>query len=453
MKTTFALLCFAAFFAAGCGAPIVLKYEPSTKAQIEGAASLRLLITRPENAYGSVVVQGPGYKPGVGAPLEDGLRQALAAELGKAGFQIVDDREIADAIVSSSIEEARAVWPGQAHPPVDGMLRIVLTLKDRTGRGLWEGELRGSGRGVGGFAFISGGVKDALNAALANAMRKIVPLFVDNGVVARIRGERAPAQAAPVLARGSAASARSDLDDLPKVGAARRAHAVVIGIERYRESLPLADFAAEDARLTAEYFKRVLGIPAENVALLTNERATNVDFQKHFERWLPNRVKEGDEVYVYFSGHGSPNPVTGDAYLVPYDGDPTYLEQTGYPLRRMYEQLSKLPAKHVVVTIDSCFSGAGGRSVVAKGARPLVTVQAASSLPANITVIAASAGDQISNSYQEKGHGLFTYYFLKGLKEKGPDFKAVYGYLKPEVARVARESYNADQDPQWREGK
>ena len=53
----------------------------------------------------------------------------------------------------------------------------------------------------------------------------------------------------------------------------------------------------------------------------------------------------------------------------------------------------------------------------------------------------------------EKGHGLFTYYLLKGMKNKGADFRAVYDYLKPEVSRVAREQYNADQDPQWRGGK
>ncbi len=139
--------------------------------------------------------------------------------------------------------------------------------------------------------------------------------------------------------------------------------------------------------------------------------------------------------------------------MVPYDGDPTYLEQTGYSLKRLYEQLAKLPTKRIVVAMDSCFSGSGGRSVLSKGARPLVTAIPASSLPAGVTVIAASGGDQISNSYQEKGHGLFTYYFLKGLKEKGSDLRAVYGYLKPEVARVARESYNADQDPQWRQGQ
>jgi len=258
---------------------------------------------------------------------------------------------------------------------------------------------------------------------------------------------------APAVAAETVSRPATELDDLPVArSVSPHSHAVIIGIERYREKLPNADFSSGDARLAAEYYKRVLGVPEENLALLTDDRATKSDFEKYFERWLPNRVEAGDEVFVYFSGHGAPNARTGDAYLVPYDGDPTYIEQTGYPLQKMYEQLSKLPAKQVYVAMDSCFSGAGGRSVIAKGARPLVSV-AQNELPAKITVIAASAGDQISNSYQEKGHGLFTYFFLKGLKEKGPDMKAVYDYLKPEVSRLARREYNADQDPQWRQGK
>lgn len=256
------------------------------------------------------------------------------------------------------------------------------------------------------------------------------------------------------LAPATPAAIRSDIDDLPaaRMISAKR-HAIVIGVERYREKLPNADFAAGDAKLAAEYFKRVLGIPDQNVALLVDEHATKSDFEKYFERWLPNRVEAGDEVYIYFSGHGSPNPAKGDAYLVPYDGDPTYIDQTGYAVKRMYEQLAKLPAKSVVVAMDSCFSGAGGHSVLAKGARPLVTVSAVDALPAKITVLAASAGDQISNSYQEKGHGLFTYFLLRGLKERGPNVKGVFEYLQPEVVRTARRELNSDQEPQWREGK
>ena len=226
----------------------------------------------------------------------------------------------------------------------------------------------------------------------------------------------------------------------------------MIGIERYRAKLPAASFAAGDAALMAKYAVAVLGYPEENVALLIDDGANRSDFDKYFDKWLPNRVEKDDEVFVYFSGHGSPNPKTGDAYVVPYDGDPAYLEETAYPLAKMYAALAKLPTKKVTVVLDSCFSGAGGRSVLAKGARPLVAVKTEEAA-AGITVIAAAASDQISSSYEEKGHGLFTYYLLKGMQEKGADLRAAFDYLGPEVSKIARRQYNADQTPQWRSAR
>ena len=66
--------------------------------------------------------------------------------------------------------------------------------------------------------------------------------------------------------------------------------------------------------------------------------------------------------------------------------------------------------------LDSCFSGAGGRSVLAQGARPLVMMTTSTVLPSNIAVLSATQGSQISTSSPEKGHGIFTYYFLKAIK-------------------------------------
>src|SRR5439155_24158910 len=116
----------------------------------------------------------------------------------------------------------------------------------------------------------------------------------------------------------------------------------------------------------------------------------------------------------------APNPRTGKAYLVPYDGDPVFVEQTAYPLERLYEKLASLPAKEVVVVLDSCFSGAGGRSVIAKGMRPIVTeVENPMLAKGKAVVLAASTGQQISSTYEEKAHGLLTYFFLKGLQGEG----------------------------------
>ena len=250
----------------------------------------------------------------------------------------------------------------------------------------------------------------------------------------------------------------SDVDYVPMIRsqANRNAHAIVIGIEQYRQKLPRADFAARDARVVAEHLVKVLGYPEENIVTLINEHAAMGDFVKYFEKWLANNVEKGGTVFVYFSGHGAPNPKTGDAYLVPYDGDPSFIEQTGYPLRRLNDALDGLPAQKIIVTLDSCFSGAGGKSVLAKGARPLVmNLQESMPVAQKIVMLSAAAGDQISSTYEEKNHGLFTYFLLKAIKERAESGREtaleigdLFADVKPQVERVARKLYNNEQTPQ-----
>lgn len=249
----------------------------------------------------------------------------------------------------------------------------------------------------------------------------------------------------------------SDADVLPVTNtrARKNAHAVVVGLERYRNELPPASFAEQDARVVARYLSGTMGYEEGNVALLLNDRATKSDMEKYIETWLPNRVEGEDTVFIYFSGHGAPNAKTGEAYLVPYDGDPLYLENTGYRLSRLYQSLSSLPAKEVVVVLDSCFSGAGGRSVLAKGMRPIIMEMKSPLLENGKTVVlAASSGQQVSSTYDQKAHGLMTYFFLKGLqgdadtdKDGKIDLAELFEYLRPQVERVARRDFNNEQTP------
>nr|MBI3612094.1 caspase family protein [Nitrospirota bacterium] len=250
----------------------------------------------------------------------------------------------------------------------------------------------------------------------------------------------------------------SDVDRLPaaKGRLNKQAYAIVIGIETYRNKLPKAEFADRDAKLVGEYLTKVLGYPEENVVVRTNDNASLTDLIKYVENWLPNNVEKDSVVFIYYSGHGAPNPKTSDAYLVPYDGDPTFLESTGYPLKRLYAALEKLPAKDITVVLDSCFSGAGGRSVLAKGAKPMVlSVENAIVAGGKAVVLSASAGDQISSAFVEQGHGLLTYFFLKGLQGEGDlnhdgtiGLAELYEYVKPNVQRIARKQYNNEQTPQ-----
>jgi hypothetical protein len=254
------------------------------------------------------------------------------------------------------------------------------------------------------------------------------------------------------------ATVKSDIDELPAIKAKtnRSIYAIVIGIENYRQALPKAEFATHDAHTVTEYLTKVLGYPEENVIMLLNDRALKSDFTKYFEKWLGNNVEADSTVFIYYAGHGAPDLKSGSAYLVPYDGDPAFIDQTGYSLKRMYDALGKLPAKKIIVALDSSFSGSGGRSVIAKGARPLVmNLRNNVVLSKNMTVLSASSGDQSSSTYDEKGHGLFTYFMLKGIKSEDVakqdgsiDFNDLFSYIKPQVERIARKQYNNEQTPQ-----
>lgn len=221
--------------------------------------------------------------------------------------------------------------------------------------------------------------------------------------------------------------------------------AIIVGVEKYQD-LPSAEYSSKDARLVKDYFVS-LGLKERNIELLLNERATLSGIRKTLETWLPNHARKKSRVIIYYSGHGAPDASSGDAYLVPYDGDPNYLSDTGYPLKRLYEKMGRLPVKEVIVVLDSCFSGSGGRSVLAKGARPLVMMAATPVISTNMVVLSASEGSQISTSSPEKGHGLFTYYFLKALNDGKKNILDVYEYIRPQVEDDAK-MLNVRQTPQ-----
>lgn len=471
----------------GCAAPMVnLAYKPDGPPQpaiLERRPAL-YLAPAADSTDGQVETYQSPFTPS--RPAAQTLQESLALELRRLQYPLVESLgQAAGSVEAVLVRQAVDLTGAQGLSDlVTAEYAFDITLKDARQRAVLAKRISGAVKGVRpGFGVPSALYSGMLSAAIGQAMRKVGPLLESEDLPALLEGRRPARKAlaaeppAPIRIQGQgkskkgamvtrieqadgqeaapepaapapAAPPRSDVDDVPARRAARKGHAVIIGIERYRESLPPALFAAADARIMARYAGAVLGYPEENVALMTDDRASKGDFEKNLERWLANRVEKDDEVFVYFSGHGAPDPKTGDAFLVPYDADPTYIRETGYPLKRLYAELAKLPTQKITVALDSCFSGAGGRSVIARGARPLVSVKAAEA-PAKIAVLSASAGDEISNSYEDRGHGLFTYFLLKGLKASGPDFKAAFDYLKPEVARVARRQYNADQNPQW----
>jgi len=224
--------------------------------------------------------------------------------------------------------------------------------------------------------------------------------------------------------------------------------ALVVGVEKYL-SAPEAEHAGRDARAVRAHL-RGLGYPDRNIVLLLDQQAGKSGLEKYLDAWLPKNTDEKSTVLFYFSGHGAPNPDDGQAYLMPWDGDPKFLENTGYPVKRLYSALNALKARRVMVAMDACFSGVGGRSVTAKGTRPLVgKIDGGAGVAGRITALTASASDEVTGADEASGHGLFTLQLLDALNARAgkATFKQLFDALSPKVRDAARRD-NRDQTPQ-----
>jgi hypothetical protein len=222
---------------------------------------------------------------------------------------------------------------------------------------------------------------------------------------------------------------------------------LIIGIEDYAH-LPDVDYARKDALIVKEYFIKVLGVPEENVISLIDSDATKARLEGYLKEYIPSNVGKDSTLYVYFAGHGAPGMKKGEPYLIPYDGDTRFIEQTGYKLVNFYKDLNNLKIQNVYVFLDSCFSGVASRAaeMLVKGARPaLIHVKDVSPPAGTIISLNATSAGQMSNMYPEKEHGLFTYFLLRALKGEADtnddgwtSVKEIYGYVGNNVTRVAR---------------
>ncbi len=240
-----------------------------------------------------------------------------------------------------------------------------------------------------------------------------------------------------------------------KRAATRDAVAIIIGIQNYKR-VPKADFANSDAKEFYEYAIRGLGIKPENIKLLVDEEADDVNIVKAFENWLPLQVNKGKtDVYVFYSGHGLPSSDGKSLYFLPYGVDKELLSRTAVGQAEVVSALVASKPKSVTMFIDACYSGQtrGGETLLAS-AKPLALKTDTNAFPSNFTVISASANDQISSSSPELKHGIFSFYLMKGMEgdaDGNKDGKITTGemqeYLSDKVSRQAM-SMSRKQDTQ-----
>jgi len=132
-------------------------------------------------------------------------------------------------------------------------------------------------------------------------------------------------------------------------------HLVLIAIDDCLDGLhfPVLNNAILDAERIGEIlelhynfkiFKKLYGINA------TRENIINEINELHSE------VHKNDNLIIFFAGHGHQNSVTKKGYWVPYgvkhDSEASYIPNT-----EIKSAIESIPAKHIFLIVDACFSG------------------------------------------------------------------------------------------------
>jgi hypothetical protein len=267
----------------------------------------------------------------------------------------------------------------------------------------------------------------------------------------------------------SATATSSGLDDLKFTASPGRpvrenSVALVIGNKNYKWGIPAVEYAINDAFSVKEFLIHHQGYKPGNIILLENATLSDCKVvlgDGTVKGRLHDVVKPGiTELFVYYSGHGAPGINSGESFLLPVDANPDKLELTALRLSQFIETIASLNPVKTTFAVDACFSGTtntGGNLI--KGASSLaIKLKPIVQQKPNQVILTASGDNEVASWYDDKRHGLFTYYLLKGLSG-GADADKNQAVTTGELRQFlldqqngipykARELFSRDQNPQ-----
>jgi hypothetical protein len=247
----------------------------------------------------------------------------------------------------------------------------------------------------------------------------------------------------------------SELMNVPQLASEQyNRFALIIGNEDYNSyqvglgSEVNVDFAVNDATVFKEYAHKVFGVPQDNIIFLTNARAIEMDNGISKMRQIIKALNGNAEVLFFYAGHGFPDEVTKEPYIMPVDVTGSNLK-FAIKLKDLYEGLNEFPSKRITVFIDACFSG-GARNVGLVSARGVKIKPKESKLNGNFVVMTASSENQSSLAYKDKKHGMFTYHLLQKLRDSKGEitYKELSDYVSQQVSVKSVMVNNKEQTPQ-----
>ena len=242
-------------------------------------------------------------------------------------------------------------------------------------------------------------------------------------------------------------------------------YALVIGINEYRNKSISLNYAVKDAKAFAETLKKMAAPLFEKMFVQVHTApaaTTRGAITKAFES-LRMQIRPNDLFVFYNASHGVVDVVDNEEQFFLLTSNvlllsSRHINRDAMGQKELAKLIGNIPAQKKVVILDTCNAGKGGREIqvaLLQQTRGLTDSTAVKLLQRAIgsAVFSASSDSQLAlEGY--KGHGLFTYVLLEGLKGKADVKKDGYitilnlaDYVEENVTRLSEEVFNRQQTP------
>jgi len=210
-----------------------------------------------------------------------------------------------------------------------------------------------------------------------------------------------------------------------------KTYALIVGIASYQNSSFNLKYCDDDARDI--YRILIKDNPSDQIILLINEEATakNIMGKMNF---IFQKATQDDRIVFFYSGHGNVD------CFIPYDGLPTGKSALSFGTVKKAYRDSKAGQKFLIA--DACMSG----SVRNKEENPSTKQLGEKKFSKEeIVVFTSSRTNQLSIEFYPLGHGLFTYFLLKGIdgaadenNDKVITIKELYDYTRQQMISISK---------------
>lgn len=221
---------------------------------------------------------------------------------------------------------------------------------------------------------------------------------------------------------------------------------LAIGIEDYSLIQQLT-YTGDDASAFVRAFSEVGQVPARRLLLVADHEKASLKLSTDSKTILPvikefvSRPGPKDTLVFFFSGHGYVDPNDQVMYLATSDFDVTRPASTGLSVDALRRALTSSRAKHQLIFLDACHSGAfeledslDGRAL----ANSIATKK-------GIAVVSSCSSQQQSIEARAIGHGVFTQCLVQGIRGQANsevdsviDIQEAFRFVKTHVPVAAK---------------